>query len=272
MVFNFIDQVHRIQFFDERSKAIMKKIPIDGSHQKELSSDAEDFYSDYWISEVGISEESLRRHQEMLGYVFSEPPRSLKIAEIGIGAEGGVLLLLKEANDVFGLDVSSVAVEMCKRRGIHAALYNGDNERLPFEDNSIDVLFACEVFEHFANPQHALEEVRRTLKPGGIFALSIPNPFIHHWPRLFYPTLIDREPFREFLMVNRFKILKEVGIGSNHYRSTTLSDEDVWSWFWVCQNSKNGDSRGLFHSGQYFFQKRAPLGVRKFPIEAADLF
>ncbi len=49
------------------------------------------------------------------------------------------------------------------------------DEKLPFEDNSIDIIFSIYVFEHVANPQLAVQELDRVLKPGGyIFALT-PN-------------------------------------------------------------------------------------------------
>ena len=46
---------------------------------------------------------------------------------------------------------------------------NGDAEKLPFEDQSLDRIFACSVLHHFFNLPRAVQEISRTLKKGGIF-------------------------------------------------------------------------------------------------------
>jgi SAM-dependent methyltransferase len=52
-----------------------------------------------------------------------------------------------------------------------------DKERLPFEDNSIDVITCFEVLEHLnSDPMCMMHEVNRVLKrDGGLFFLSTPN-------------------------------------------------------------------------------------------------
>lgn len=48
--------------------------------------------------------------------------------------------------------------------------------KLPFEDESFDVLVMCEVLEHLNfNPLPLIKEINRVLAPGGLFYLSLPN-------------------------------------------------------------------------------------------------
>ena len=47
-----------------------------------------------------------------------------------------------------------------------------NQEHLPYEDDSFDVVTSYSVIEHQANKRLAIDEVARVLKPGGIFALS----------------------------------------------------------------------------------------------------
>lgn len=48
---------------------------------------------------------------------------------------------------------------------------------LPFTDGQFDAAFAIEVLEHVPNPFGAITEIHRVLKSGGVFTLSVPNPF-----------------------------------------------------------------------------------------------
>jgi 2-polyprenyl-3-methyl-5-hydroxy-6-metoxy-1,4-benzoquinol methylase len=56
---------------------------------------------------------------------------------------------------------------------------------LPVPDGSFDAVTAWEVIEHLENPHNFIREAHRTLKPGGYFLVSIPNPF-HIMSRLLF--------------------------------------------------------------------------------------
>jgi SAM-dependent methyltransferase len=48
--------------------------------------------------------------------------------------------------------------------------------RLPFDDDSVDLVTLLAVIEHFPNsPRLVLEEARRILRPGGLFVVDTPN-------------------------------------------------------------------------------------------------
>lgn len=46
---------------------------------------------------------------------------------------------------------------------------------LPFDGATFECVIAGEIIEHVPNPDDLLREVRRVLKPGGLFVLSTPN-------------------------------------------------------------------------------------------------
>lgn len=51
-----------------------------------------------------------------------------------------------------------------------------ENEGLPFAEDSLDVVTACEILEHFdAFPVKLSTEIRRVLKPGGHLCITVPN-------------------------------------------------------------------------------------------------
>lgn len=50
--------------------------------------------------------------------------------------------------------------------------------QLPFADNTFDKIICSEVLEHLPDYEGALTEIRRILKPGGLFCASVPRA----WP------------------------------------------------------------------------------------------
>lgn len=50
-----------------------------------------------------------------------------------------------------------------------------DRDRLPFEDEYFDVVLCTEVVEHLAQPTHAVHEMARVLRRGGLAVFSAPS-------------------------------------------------------------------------------------------------
>jgi SAM-dependent methyltransferase len=62
----------------------------------------------------------------------------------------------------------------------------GDIHHMPFPDNSIDAIICSSVLEHVTNPFLAVQEIYRTLKPGGYLYLYVPFLYYYHPERGYY--------------------------------------------------------------------------------------
>lgn len=47
--------------------------------------------------------------------------------------------------------------------------------KIPLDDKSIDIFTLLAVFEYLGNPRDILKEVRRILKPNGLFLITVPS-------------------------------------------------------------------------------------------------
>lgn len=101
--------------------------------------------------------------------------RPKTVLEAGCG-EGFILDRLYKANigkRLLGIDSSDVAVALAKKERSHLDIRKGDVYRLPFKDNSFDLIMCCEVLEHLEKPEKALAELKRVCAKYVI--LSVPN-------------------------------------------------------------------------------------------------
>lgn len=55
-----------------------------------------------------------------------------------------------------------------------------DASALPFRSGSVDAVLMCELLEHLATPQAAIDEAARTLRTGGVLCGSVPFLFPVH--------------------------------------------------------------------------------------------
>jgi SAM-dependent methyltransferase len=87
-----------------------------------------------------------------------------KARVLDVGSGSGYLQDVVE--DYTGIDISrSVASQYHKR------FVAGTATAMPFKDHEFDALWSIWVLEHIPNPEAALSEIRRVVKPGGVLYL-----------------------------------------------------------------------------------------------------
>ncbi|MFH0818271.1 MAG: class I SAM-dependent methyltransferase [Candidatus Micrarchaeota archaeon] len=105
--------------------------------------------------------------------------KGAKVLDVGSG-QGDFLSECKKAEiSAEGIDFDKKWIGYCKKKGLKVS--PGNAESLSFKDNSFDVVFCQSVIEHLDDPQKAISEFRRTLKPGGLAIVSAPTPGPYFW-------------------------------------------------------------------------------------------
>lgn len=103
----------------------------------------------------------------------------LKVLEVGCGVGDFALYLASQNANVSAVDFSdkaiSIAKEKAKAQGKQVEFSVADAQALTFEDNTFDLLFSCECLEHLPDPERALSEFYRVLKPSGRLILTTEN-------------------------------------------------------------------------------------------------
>ncbi|HVJ04356.1 MAG TPA: class I SAM-dependent methyltransferase [Candidatus Saccharimonadales bacterium] len=99
----------------------------------------------------------------------------MRVLEVSIGT-GANLRLLPQSAEIHGIDLSMGMLRACRRnlRRKHreAALYQGEAERLPFRDNTFDLVFHVGGINFFSDRRRALQEMIRVARPDSKIIVS----------------------------------------------------------------------------------------------------
>ena len=103
--------------------------------------------------------------------------KSGTILEIGGHPFHFTFFLSRLDYNLISLDIDpSRARPLIDKSGLNVIKCNVETEKLPFDDETFQMVLFNEIFEHLRiNPIDTLEEVNRVLKPGGIMMLTTPN-------------------------------------------------------------------------------------------------
>ena len=118
-----------------------------------------------------------------------------------------------------GIDISDKLLEMARQKVPEADIIKADIDKMPFAENSFDFIVMVDVFQYLLDFGQALAEIRRVLKPGGKFIVTVPNK---NW--LLFESYIKRrkniQPIEDhFFTFNEMAgLLKKYGFGIANYR------------------------------------------------------
>jgi SAM-dependent methyltransferase len=110
--------------------------------------------------------------------------RGKDVLEIGVGMGADHLEWAKSGpRSLTGIDLTERAIEFTAERlayyGLKSELRVADAEKLPFSNNSFDIVYSYGVLHHSPDTAQAIREVYRVLRPGGTARIMI-----YHSPSL----------------------------------------------------------------------------------------
>jgi ubiquinone biosynthesis O-methyltransferase len=100
---------------------------------------------------------------------------------LDLGCGGGFMseALATRGAKVIGVDVSAGAIGIAKRHAASSGLpiryLVASGEELPLPDASVDCVVCVDVLEHVHSLDQVLDEIRRVLRPGGVFLFDTIN-------------------------------------------------------------------------------------------------
>lgn len=107
--------------------------------------------------------------------LFDYIPDKSRVLDIGCSSGNlGAALIKQKQCQVVGLDIDKPDVERAKQRLTAAHVRNVERDAIDDLDK-FDVIIFADVLEHLLDPVAALNKVKKSLKPGGRIAFSIPN-------------------------------------------------------------------------------------------------
>jgi ubiquinone/menaquinone biosynthesis C-methylase UbiE len=123
----------------------------------------------YSFWEYDLGRDLVRRYLEP-----AEDIAGKRILDIGCGL-GGKTVAYGEAGarEAYGIDISldhvtaGVTFTRKKERTFRWGYIVGDASSIPVQDGAIDTVIANDAMEHFPDPEGALREIQRVVKPGG---------------------------------------------------------------------------------------------------------
>ncbi len=196
--------------------------------------------------------------------------KDLKILDIGCGA-GGMIDLLSQYGTTIGVDKDRQIAQFNRKNG--RKVFHGDLVKLSFPDSSFDLVSLLEVLEHVDDDLQGLKEVRRILKPGGTFFISVPVfPFLwsshdyasHHKRRYMKGELLDKIKKTGFRIKNvtYFDSFLFPVILTYRFWSNVFVKEKYKSNFIDYPPLVNGFLKLIFSSESFFLKRfNLPLGV-----------
>ena len=147
------------------------------------------------------------------------------ILDIGCGGGINIKRMAENAKKVYGVDYSLESVNLSKEVNEDyicegkVEILHGDVQKLPFEDETFDIITAFETVYFWPNIEKCFGEVKRVLKSGGIFLIGMESNGSDNIPMKISEKLIKMTVYSDDELVGFLK--------NNNYSNVTAYLRDA---------------------------------------------
>ena len=188
------------------------------------------FYERYWGQQSafkgdGVAELPPEWNEENLERIlkFCRDKIQGRVLDVGCGDGFFTAQILQRFNlkNVYGLDISSKAVDLARLKHPEIKFRQSALNHIPEETSSIDSVTMIEVIEHLVDIEGTLKELFRVMKPGGILLITTTDfnwlkqviIAMFFFEKYFYPTnphvrFFKRSTLADILSKNGFSVIK----------------------------------------------------------------
>lgn len=99
------------------------------------------------------------------------------VLDIACGSGYGTKILASEAKKVYGVDIDRKTIDYARKHysANNVTYLQGNGEKIPMNDNSVDVVISLETIEHVKDYKGFIKEIKRVMKQDGLAIVSTPN-------------------------------------------------------------------------------------------------
>ena len=104
-------------------------------------------------------------------------PKDSKFLDCGCGFGNSTIQAENDGFASFGFDISTYKIKFAEslKKREKTQFLAASAERIPFKNNSFDVVYCNHVLEHLCDDHLALDEISRIIKDKGFLVLTVPN-------------------------------------------------------------------------------------------------
>ena len=147
------------------------------------------------------------------------------VLEVGVGLGTDHLQFARAGARLTGVDLTPRCVALTRRRleleGRPPNVHEMDAESLTFADDSFDAVYSFGVLHHIPHTEAAFREIRRVLRPGGVFIGALYNKHSAFYARLLAGRYLTGRFRRETIEEMRARIEYSTGDATPYVRLLT---------------------------------------------------
>lgn len=142
-------------------------------NQKKRHQEISRFYNTKYYANRGTAKNNSLQYKELLNNIAIHKGQTL--LDIACGSGEWLNKISNNDNATYGIDISEVAVNICKYNNPESQVVVATGENIPFKNNYFDIITCLGSLEHFIDQEKALLEMVRVARKNALILILVPN-------------------------------------------------------------------------------------------------